>query len=226
MNIIGHRGAAGLELENTRTSFVRALNIGLQSVELDVRRTKDNQLVVCHDNDLQRIANRSEKVRDLTLKQIREIRLIDGSTLMTLREALELLEGIHVIVEVKDEGCGRALMQVLQRFQRQSITIASFKLRELAIYRDLDSRYELYAAEQTRPFDIIHLAKILRLDGIALNFWLLNPLTYFLCKRANLKIYVFTLNNIFIGKLLRLLYPDVAICTDYPDKFLRLDKES
>ncbi len=224
MNIIGHRGVAGSELENTRSSFMRARNMGLQSVELDVRKTKDNQLVVCHDADLQRVAHRPEKIRDLLLSELKKIKLIDGSSVITLHDALETLDGIHVFIEVKDEGCGRALMKVLESFQRQSVTIVSFRLRELAIYRDLDARYDLYGAERTRPFDIIHLAKILRLDGIALNFWLLNPLTYYLCKRANLKLYVYTVNSMFIATLLAALYPDVGICTDYPDKFLRIKK--
>ncbi|MCA1807556.1 MAG: glycerophosphodiester phosphodiesterase, partial [Actinobacteria bacterium] len=226
MNIIGHRGVAGLELENTYSSFMRALNIGLQAVELDVRKTKDDQLVVCHDADLQRVAHRSEKIRDLNLSELRKIVLIDGSYIITLREALQILERLHVYIEVKDEGCGRVLMSVLNNFQRQSVTIVSFKLRELAIYRDLDSRYDLYGAERTRPFDIIHLAKILRLDGIALNFWLLNPLTYYLCKRANLKLYVYTVNSTFIARLLAALYPDVGICTDFPDKLLKRKKAS
>lgn len=218
MHIIGHRGVAGLELENTITSFKRAMNMGLQTIELDVRRTKDGQLVTCHDSDLQRIANRPEKVKDLTLQELQQIPLLDGSKMLSLQEALEILEGARVIVEVKDEGCGRELMRVLSNFQSQSIIIASFKLRELAIYRELDSRYDLYGAEHTKPFDIIHLAKILRLDGIALNFWLLNPLTYFLCMRAKLEVYVYTVNSPFIAGLIALLYPNVGICTDYPDK--------
>jgi glycerophosphoryl diester phosphodiesterase len=226
MNIIGHRGVAGLELENTHSSFTRALNMGLQAVELDVRKTKDDQLVVCHDADLQRIANRQEKIRDLHLNELRKIVLIDGSYVITLQEALEILEGIHIFIEVKDEGCGRVLMSLLNKFQSQTVTIVSFRLRELAIYKDLDPRYDLYGAERTRPFDIIHLAKILRLDGIALNFWLLNPLTYYLCKRANLKLYVYTVNNAFIAGLLATLYPNVGICTDFPDKLLKRKEAS
>ncbi len=221
MNIIGHRGVAGHELENTEPSFIRAMNMGLTAVELDVRKTKDNKLVVCHDPDLDRIALRKERVQDLTLSELKKIPLINGTHLLALDEALELLEGVQIIVEVKDEGCGRELLPIIKKYQRQSITIASFKLRELAVYQDLGIRNELYGVEHTKPFDIIHFAKILRLDGIGLNFWLLNPLTYFLCKKAKLKIYVYTVNNMFIGKLIRWLYPTVAICTDYPEKFLQ-----
>ncbi len=225
MKIIGHRGVAGIELENTKGSFMRAMNIGLSAVELDVRKTKDNRLVVCHDSDLVKIAHRKEKVKDLTLRELQAIELIDGSTLLTLEEALDILEGIEVIVEIKDEGCGRELYRVLRKYPQQSIAVASFVLRELAVYQDLGIRNELYGLEHTKPFDIIHFAKIMRLQGIGLNFWLLNPLTYFLCRKANLKVYVYTVNNQFVGKLFRWLYPTAAICTDYPGKFMAL-KES
>lgn len=225
MNIIGHRGIAGLELENTRSSIVRALNLGVPSIEIDIRKTKDGKLVLCHDSDLDRIAQRKDKVKDLTLKAIKKIELIDGSHIITLEEALDLLEGVPTIVEVKDEGCGRELRRVLRNYGRASIAVASFKLRELAVYQDLGIRNDLYGLEHTKPFDIIHDAKALRLNGIGLNFWLLNPLTYFLCRNANFKLYVYTVNNQFIGKMFRLLYPKAWICTDYPHKFMNKQKK-
>lgn len=224
MNIIGHRGAAGLELENTKTSFIRAMNIGLHSVELDVRKTKDGKLVVCHDADLTRLAHTNEKIRDLSLAELQQIPLINGTHILTLEEALTLLEGLHIIVEIKDEGCGRELLRVLKPFRSQSIIIASFKLRELVIYQQLGIQSKLYAVEHTKPFDIIHYAKRFRFDGIGLNFWLLNPLTYFLCKKAGLRIFVYTVNDLFMARWISWLYPQVAICTDYPNKFLRSDE--
>jgi len=47
--IVGHKGAAGYAPENTLTSFREAIKIGCDRTELDVRLTKDNQLVVIHD---------------------------------------------------------------------------------------------------------------------------------------------------------------------------------
>ena len=219
MNLIGHRGVAGLELENTETSLNRAVNMGLQAVEFDVRKTKDKKLVLCHDSDISRISKRTDRVADLTLEELKNIPLLDGSRMPTLEEALDIVEGIQVIIEVKDEGCGRELQRILRVRPLPLISVASFKLRELAVYQNLNIRNDLYGLERTKPYDIIHLAKTLRLDGIGLNFWLLNPLTYYLCKRAKLKLYVYTVNNVFIGRLLSVLYPDVLICTDYPHKF-------
>ncbi len=220
MNIIGHRGIAGIELENTRSSLLRAINMGVPSIEIDVRKTKDGKLVLCHDANLERVANRKDRVSDLSLEELQKIDLIDGSTIITLDEALDILEGIPTIVEIKDEGCGRELRRVLRGYGRQSIALASFKLRELAVYQDLGIRNDLYGLEHTKPFDIIHDAKMLRLNGIGLNFWLLNPLTYFLCRKAKFKLYVYTVNNVFIGKMFRWLYPHVWICTDYPHKLM------
>ena len=51
---IGHRGARAYAPEDTLTSFKKAIEIGVDAVELDVRKTKDNQLVVIHDADVKR----------------------------------------------------------------------------------------------------------------------------------------------------------------------------
>ena len=51
---IGHRGARAYEPENTLSSFKKAVEMGVDAVELDVRKTKDGQLVVIHDADLKK----------------------------------------------------------------------------------------------------------------------------------------------------------------------------
>ena len=216
MNIIGHRGVAGMELENTRGSLIRAMNIGLRSIEIDVRKTKDNRLVLCHDADLRRISNSSKKVSQHTLDELQKIPLADGSHIITLEEALEITDGAHVIIEMKDEACGRELRPIIRPYQRRLISIASFRYRELAVYQDLGINNDLYGLEHTKPFDIIQYAKSLRLQGIGLNFWLLNPLTYYLCKRAKLNIYVYTVNRPLFARMISWLYPSVGICTDEP----------
>lgn len=219
MIIIGHRGMAGSVTENSRAGLEKAVAVGLEYVEIDVRKTKDDALVVHHDASLERLAGNASKISHLTLEDIRAVELNDGSTVITLDDALEILQDIHVIVEVKDEGCGRALYKTLKRYNHHNIYIASFKLRELVIYQELGIKNPMYALEHTKPFDIIHLAKIMRLDGIGLNFWLLNPLTYLLCRNAQLELYVYTVNSQFLVRLLGWLYPRVMICTDFPEKY-------
>lgn len=220
MKIIGHRGAAGTELENTLASLQTAIDIGVYAVEFDVRRTSDNRLVVCHDADLLRIANDKRKISELTLAEIQKIRLISGSNIPTLEEALALMGSKPVIIELKESGCTQMLLAVLAQFPSAKAHIASFKLNELAALRALAPNLKLYGLENTKPFDIIHFAKQLNLDGVGLNYWLLNPLTYWLCKRAKLSIYVYTVNHWFQAAFLSKLYPVIGICTDYPERFV------
>lgn len=220
MKIIGHRGAAGTELENTLASLQIAVDIGVYAVEFDVRLTKDNYLVVCHDADLLRIADDKRKVSELNLTELQKIPLISGSNIPTLEQALEVMGVKPVFIELKVSGSTKKLLEVIEKFPDAKIQIASFKLNELAALRALSPNLKLYGLERTKPFDIIHFAKELDLDGVGLNYWLLNPLTYWLCKRAKLSIYVYTVNHWFQAAFLSKLYPDIAICTDYPERFV------
>ena len=222
MKIIGHRGAAGLALENTLPSLELARLLGVDAIEFDVRKTADNQLVLCHDTDLSDVSDSDEKVGSLTLKQIQKITLNDEqSSIPTLRAALKMTGNVPVLIELKQTGCAEALLDVLKDFPNIPVSIVSFKLDELAYLRRLKPDLKLYGLERTKPFDIIQFARELNLDGVGLNFWLLNPLTYWLAKRHKLDVYVYTVNNRLLGRFIGLLYPNVAICTNHPEWFIK-----
>ncbi|MGD0450648.1 MAG: glycerophosphodiester phosphodiesterase family protein [Candidatus Bathyarchaeia archaeon] len=70
---IGHRGARAYAPENTLTSFKKALEIGVDAVELDIRKTKDSQFVVIHDADVKRTTDGEGLASELTLKQIKDL---------------------------------------------------------------------------------------------------------------------------------------------------------
>src|SRR5574338_446009 len=131
--IIGHRGAAGLELENTITSIQRAANMDVYAIEIDVRQTADGKLVVCHDGDLVRVANDLRRISQMTLKELRKIKLLDGSKIMTLSEALKVIGKTPVIIEIKDSGSTHAILRTLTKFPQAQVRIASFKVEELVL---------------------------------------------------------------------------------------------
>lgn len=226
MKIIGHRGAAGSELENTLASIKAAVDMGVYAIEIDVRKTRDDQLVILHDPKLSRVANDKRKIKKLRLKQVQRVALHSGSNVPTLAEALDVIGNKLVYIELKESGCIEPLLKILKKFPKARVRIASFKHDELEKLKPLVPKLKIYALERTKPFDIIHNAKRLNLDGIGLNFWLLNPLTYYLVKKAGLDIYVYTVNNRFQAKFLNLLYKDIAICTDYPERFIAKTRKS
>lgn len=219
--IIGHRGAAGSKLENTIESFKAAVAMGVNAIELDVRKSADNVLMVCHDRDLDRIAGKNLLVRDLTLEQLQKIKLKDGVSIVpTLDEALDVISGVTVLVELKESGCIDEILKAIDRHPKSRVTIISFKLDELIDLRSVRPDISIYLNDGTRATEAIQQARTEGFSGVGLNFWLLNPLAYYLARRANLDIFVYTVNSRILGRMIHWLYPKVAICTDYPEYFL------
>lgn len=71
--VAGHRGYKALYPENTMISFQKAIELGVDMIELDLNVTSDKQLVVIHDNTLDRTTNGTGSVRDFTLDEIKKL---------------------------------------------------------------------------------------------------------------------------------------------------------
>jgi glycerophosphoryl diester phosphodiesterase len=218
-NIIGHRGAAGLGLENSADAIKQALAHGVSAVEIDVRQSRDQRLVLCHDADLMRMTGDPRLVGELSWEALQGLQLLDGSKLLLLEDALKLIGKTPVIIEVKDDESEETLLAVLDNFPKSDLTVASFKRSFLTRLRELRPDLKLYVLEHTDALDSILFAKRHKLQGIGLNFWLLSPIAYNRAKKAGLDIYVYTVNHRFLAWFLHLLYPKATICTDHPERF-------
>ena len=218
MKIIGHRGAAGLALENTIASVKTALKNGVDGVEFDVHQTKDGVLVVHHDPDLKRLAGTSKRIARSTYDELTTIVLKDGSNIPTLQAVLAVLDDTSAVIEIKQKGIAEAVLKAAEAHAHGPIIITSFLREELRTLRALRPNIPLFIAEHHRPFEIIEHARSIKATGITINAWLLNPLTYYRCRRAKLDIIAYTVNHRFIAWFLRTLYPRVMICTDRPDR--------
>ncbi len=99
---IAHRGLHNDKYtENGMNAFSNAVRHGLP-IELDIHLTKDNQLVVCHDEDLKRTTGTSGIIEDLTLEEIKKYRLLDGGEIPTFIEVLDFVkEQVPIVVELK-----------------------------------------------------------------------------------------------------------------------------
>src|SRR3989338_86923 len=86
---MGHRGAAALEPENTLRGFRRAIELGVDYVEFDVHCCKSGELVVIHDETVDRTTNGKGFVADLTLQQLKKLDAGKSETIPTLQEAID-----------------------------------------------------------------------------------------------------------------------------------------
>ncbi len=137
--ILGHRGASAHFPENTLLALRESLRAGADGVELDVMRCASGEVVVVHDDDLLRVANKvsgSElMVRLSTLGELRRFDLGRGEFIPTLAEVCEEL-GPHALINVElkspeprrrrehlnllqDDGLAQAVVQVLEKVGRR-----------------------------------------------------------------------------------------------------------
>ncbi|MDO6601584.1 glycerophosphodiester phosphodiesterase [Arenibacter palladensis] len=115
--ICAHRGANETHPENTLAAFEEAIRLGAQMIELDVQMTKDNQLVIMHDDRVNRTTNGRGLVKNLTLRKIKRLdagkwksKEFKKERVPTLQEALEIMpKNIWLNIHLKgDEHLGTA----------------------------------------------------------------------------------------------------------------------
>lgn len=137
--IVAHRGASGYAPENTMASFELAEQLGADYIELDVRLSKDGELVVIHDVNLDRTTNGTGFVDDYTVNELRRFDAgsffdpgYSGETISTLEEVLDRFGGrIGLLIETKDPerypGLERKLAEELKRHRGlKDIMLQSF----------------------------------------------------------------------------------------------------
>ena len=116
MMIMGHRGAAALEPENTMRSIERAVEIGVDAVEIDVRLSKDRELVVIHDSTVDRTTNGSGPVSGYSLDDLKKLDAGEGETIPTLQEVMELIgHKVKLVIELKEEETERMVVELIKR---------------------------------------------------------------------------------------------------------------
>jgi glycerophosphoryl diester phosphodiesterase len=101
--VLAHRGASAHAPENTMAAFQLAYDQGADGIELDVMLNNEGQVVVIHDDTVDRTTNGSGKVRDMTLEQLQSLDAGDGQRIPTLSEVLERFGGRFLInIELKN----------------------------------------------------------------------------------------------------------------------------
>ncbi len=128
--LIAHRGGAKLAPENTLAAFRSAVERwGADMLEMDVRATRDGEVVVIHDETVDRTTDGAGRVQELTWDQIRELdagyRFLDGEGRPSFRgkgagiprfeEVLEALPGVRLNVEAKDGRSAQGLVRTIRR---------------------------------------------------------------------------------------------------------------
>ena len=150
--IFAHRGASACAPENTLPAFALAARQGADGIELDVHLTKDGELVVIHDETLERTTNGAGLVGQHTLAELQTLRADNGmpgfadARIPTLRQVLELAAGAGLLVNIELKT-GVLLYPGIE--QKTLALVAELGLQRRVIY----SSFNHYTIAQVRRLD-------------------------------------------------------------------------
>lgn len=171
--IYGHRGASGYAPENTLEAFELAAKMGAYGVELDVHVCKDGELIVAHDETIDRVSDGSGLICEMTAAELKKYRFnkthpeYKNASVPTLREVYELLKpyGLHVNVELKNSRIRYARLEekcvelAAEMGMTDRVLYSSFNHHSLLYLKQLDPSLPcgaLYDATLVRPWDYAH----------------------------------------------------------------------
>ncbi|MFJ5766173.1 glycerophosphodiester phosphodiesterase [Lysinibacillus sp. NPDC093210] len=184
MDLFAHRGVSAHYPENTKAAFYAASKLPIAGIELDVHVTADGELVVIHDETIDRTSNGSGYVKDLTLQQLRSYDYgswfaeeFKGESIPTLGEVLELFVATHhrINIELKTdifpyEGIEALVLKEIAKHQiTERVIISSFNHESLqtvfrmapyietaALYAEILVDFTTYTTKI--PADAIHVS--------------------------------------------------------------------
>ena len=151
-----HRGAMCHAPENTLAAFEKAIEFGTYRTELDVRRCRDGHVVVMHDATVDRTTDGAGRVADLTLGELRRLKVGGTETIPTLQETLLRVKGrCKLLVEIKDPGMADDVVALIAGAgMGEDCTISSFDEDTLRQVKRCDPRIATaYFLTEPRPFD-------------------------------------------------------------------------
>jgi glycerophosphoryl diester phosphodiesterase len=217
MLIIGHRGESGVEPENTIRSLKRSEEADADMTELDIRRSKDGELVVFHDHSLKRLFGLRKSVASLTLDELKEIS--KNREIPTLDEVLSTI-GTDLVLDVKVYGIEKQLLVKIKNFPHK-VLITSWNPLVLKKIRALDRNIPLgpvFGIKGTLfllPILIRFLRK-LNIYSITIIPQFVNPATMKRFRQIGWKVLPYSINDEKEFRRLEQLGVD-GVFTDYPE---------
>ncbi|WP_225742981.1 glycerophosphodiester phosphodiesterase [Marinilactibacillus sp. Marseille-P9653] len=235
-----HRGFSSQFPENTMLAFEKAVEAGADGIELDVQLTRDKEVVIFHDDTLERLTNGTGTLRNFTLAELQQLSIgsqkceeVLGQQIPTLREYLnwvsdtELLTNIELKTASGDPtGLEQKVLELIDLFNvKEKIIISSFHVENMSRVKQLDS--EIQTGLLVIDCDEKTVQKALELE---MDY--LHPLASKLDKtviehinKLNLKINTWTINE--VSDLQKANAANLyGIITDYPDRLKEIQEQS
>lgn len=253
IEVHAHRGGAGLAPENTLAAFRKALELGVDVLEMDMHVTHDGQVVIIHDDAIDRTTDGKGLVKDFTLEVLRQRDAggrfgpqFKGEPIPTLREVIDLVKAagndrIRLNIETKfhsdypgkpEDFEERVLAILRDTGIVERVIVQSFHHPSIAKIKVLESKIKtaLLAGGRQAPGDPVSLVRQYKADYYSPNYRHLTAEAVTALHQAGVPVVPWTVNEtVDMQRLISMgvgRMPGDGIITNFPDRLLQLLKGS
>lgn len=239
MKNFAHRGASFDYPENTILALKEGIKSGANGLEIDVHKTKDNNLVVIHDENIERTYLGKGLVKDFTLDELRKFKnrkkLFRDNIechIPTLEEVLKLIKGKDITLnielktdEIHYDGIESDVISLINEYKlNKQIILSSFNHDSIKIVKSLDSSIKTGILYDKPIENVINYAKSLEVDALHPDLRLVSRELIQEAHENNLKVNIYTVNNPIYMRFLIKSKAD-GLFTDYPELLNEILKE-
>jgi len=222
--VIGHRGAMGHEPENSMVSIQKAMDLGVDMIEIDVFNIKSGETVVFHDENVERLTNGGGLLEEYNFYDMRQLQLEGGHRIPVLQDVLKLINNkVRLNIELKGLGTVNRVDFITNFYIEKrgwtvdNFVISSFKWDELRKMRELNKDMPIAILTEGDPLEAIPIAKELNAEAINPYFEKLTQENVNAIQEAGFKVYTWTVNeDQDIIKMKR--FGVDGIITNYPER--------
>ena len=211
---IGHRGAKAHAPENTIASFEKAIEMGVDMIELDIQISKDFIPMVIHDDTVDRTTTATGKVSEFTCEDLQLLGI------PTLQEVLEFVQNrCGLIIEIKVLDAIYLVHNLIKslEYPLDNLIVSSFNWEVIMESRLMDNKINVAITTESNIMNTIKYAKIFNLHSIHADYHLLTKEVMKSINQKKIKVFAWTVNNPYHITFVKKLRVD-GIITDYPER--------
>lgn len=211
---IGHRGAKGHVAENTLASFQKAIDLGVDMIELDIQLSLDKVPMVIHDTTIDRTTSSVGLVTDYSAKELQKLGI------PTLKDVFELVQNrCEINVEIKAFSATEAILDLLDKniFDKTKILISSFDWNALQEVRFHEEEIRIGVLTETDLDLALAFAKFIQAKSIHPHFHLLTKENTAQIQQKGLQVFPWTINEVEDIQKIKTFNVN-GIITDFPNR--------
>ncbi len=214
----------GYAPENTLVSFKKAIELGVDMIELDVHVCKTGELVVIHDETVDRTTKGQGLVAEMTLQELQKLDAGKGEHIPTLREVLEYIDRkIKINIELKGKKTAQPTCEVIQEYVRDrqwrydEFLVSSFDYDELRVCHALNPKIAMGILITEQEFNYAQITKELSAKSMIPEYLLVNEKYVNDAHESGLQVMVWTVNENNDIARMKLMGVD-GIISNFPDR--------